>query len=67
MAATHSVPAYERFTIASAAVGETRTITVYPPATSRASDPALPVLYMPDGGIDIFRNLEGEALAFALR
>ena len=42
----------ETFTIRSRVLGETRRINVYvPPAFTGDSAPALPVLYMPDGGI----------------
>ncbi|MGI8765469.1 MAG: alpha/beta hydrolase [Gemmatimonadaceae bacterium] len=53
---TDSVPAHDSFTIQSKALGEARPINVYVPAQYRASrgrsaEP-LPVLYMPDGGLD---------------
>jgi predicted alpha/beta superfamily hydrolase len=42
----------ETFTIQSRALNETRRINVYrPPGCVSATDPACPVLYMPDGGI----------------
>jgi uncharacterized protein len=42
----------ETFTIASKALGETRTLNVYRPSPYGLSpDAPLPVLYMPDGGI----------------
>ncbi len=41
----------QTFTIDSAATGETRTINVYSPVGFAADAPALPVMYMPDGGI----------------
>lgn len=40
----------ETFTLQSAALGETRRINLYRPAAAPA-DQALPVLYMPDGGL----------------
>ena len=47
------LPKHETFTIASRAVGETRTIHVYtPPGYASAPDSRLPVLYMPDGAMD---------------
>jgi hypothetical protein len=50
------VPAHDSFTVHSRALGEARPINVYTPPTYRASAGAraepLPVLYMPDGGID---------------
>ncbi|MGI9090283.1 MAG: alpha/beta hydrolase [Gemmatimonadaceae bacterium] len=51
-----SVPAHDSFTIQSKALGEARLINVYTPTQYRASrgraaEP-LPVLYMPDGGLD---------------
>jgi predicted alpha/beta superfamily hydrolase len=46
------VPPHEVFTIASARVGETRTIAVYlPPGYAKAEGRRYPVLYMPDGGL----------------
>ncbi len=46
------VPPHETFAIASARVGETRTITVYlPPGYAAAAGRRYPVLYMPDGGL----------------
>lgn len=55
-AATDSVPAHDSFTLQSKALGEARPINVYIPARFRASrggnTSALPVLYMPDGGLD---------------
>src|SRR5690349_22703058 len=41
----------ETFTIASDVLGEVRTINVYIPPTGDTVPRALPVLYMPDGGI----------------
>jgi uncharacterized protein len=42
----------ETFTIQSQALGETRRLNVYrPPGCAAPADPACPVLYMPDGGI----------------
>ena len=46
-------PPHESFTIDSRALGEPRPINVYLPRAYRASDNVrLPLLYMPDGGID---------------
>ncbi|MCB1053887.1 MAG: alpha/beta hydrolase [Acidobacteria bacterium] len=45
------VPPHDGLTIASVAVGETRTINVYTPPGYAAGEAAYPVLYMPDGGI----------------
>jgi hypothetical protein len=43
----------ETFTLDSAALSETRRLNVYlPPGHARDPAPALPVLYMPDGGLD---------------
>jgi predicted alpha/beta superfamily hydrolase len=50
-----AVPVYESFTVESGALGEARRINVYTPPSSRAAPAAgtaLPVLYMPDGGLD---------------
>lgn len=51
-----SVPAHDSFTVASGALGEARRINVHTPPSYRASPPprtsALPVLYLPDGGLD---------------
>jgi len=42
----------QTFTLASAALGETRRINVYlPPAYADSATRRLPVLYMPDGGL----------------
>jgi predicted alpha/beta superfamily hydrolase len=47
------VPVHDTFSVASRALGETRQINVYTPPGYRASTGArLPVLYMPDGGLD---------------
>ena len=46
-----SVPAHDAFIVQSKALGEARPINVHVPAHYRASEP-LPVLYMPDGGLD---------------
>lgn len=50
------VPMHESFTVESRAIGEARLIHVYTPHSDRgaatASPTPLPVLYMPDGGID---------------
>ncbi len=45
------IPDYETFTIQSNQVGELRTINVWTPPTYKKNPEALPVLYMPDGGI----------------
>ena len=54
--AADSVPVHDAFTVQSNALGEARKINVYTPARYRAqsgrSVAALPVLYMPDGGLD---------------
>jgi predicted alpha/beta superfamily hydrolase len=51
-----SVPAHDSFTVQSGALGEARLINVYLPPQYRASPgkaaKRLPVLYMPDGGMD---------------
>lgn len=50
-----AVPVHESFTVESGALGEARRINVYTPPSYRAAPPArtaLPVLYMPDGGLD---------------
>lgn len=41
----------ETFTIDSRILGETRRINIYAPPGAAASDPPVPVLYMPDGGM----------------
>lgn len=46
------VPAHDTFTIASHALGETRTVNVHTPAGYGAGRTRVPVLYMPDGGLD---------------
>jgi uncharacterized protein len=46
-----SVPAHDSFTVQSRALGEARPINVYTPPQYRTLS-ALPVLYMPDGGVD---------------
>ena len=48
------VPAHDTFTVRSAALGESRPINVYLPPRYRANGAStpLPVLYMPDGGVD---------------
>jgi predicted alpha/beta superfamily hydrolase len=47
------VLAHDSFTLQSTALGETRPINVYTPPRYRASSAErLPVLYMPDGGLD---------------
>lgn len=51
-----SVPAHDSFTIQSRALNEARLVNVYTPPQYRSSPPRsagpLPVLYMPDGGLD---------------
>lgn len=48
-----SIPAHESFTLQSKAVGEPRLVNVYTPTRYRTTpNVRLPVLYMPDGGID---------------
>ena len=42
----------DAFTLESKALGETRRINVYPPPGYAKTDLRVPVLYMPDGGID---------------
>ncbi|MEO7361738.1 MAG: alpha/beta hydrolase-fold protein, partial [Gemmatimonadaceae bacterium] len=46
------IPAHDTFIIVSKAIGEPRTIHVYTPEAYRISPEPLPVLYMPDGGLD---------------
>jgi predicted alpha/beta superfamily hydrolase len=60
--ATPPVPPHESFTIASARVAETRTITVYlPPGYATAEGRRYPVLYMPDGGLaEDFPHVAGD-------
>lgn len=50
--APDSVPPHDSFTVQSKAVGELRRINVYTPASYRTTRAALPILYMPDGGLD---------------
>ena len=50
-ASADSVPAHESFMVQSRALAEPRPVNVHVPARYRASEP-LPVLYMPDGGLD---------------
>jgi predicted alpha/beta superfamily hydrolase len=52
VAATDTIPAFEFFTLPSAALHEQRRVNVHFPAGYAASRIPLPVLYMPDGGID---------------
>jgi predicted alpha/beta superfamily hydrolase len=47
-----SIPPHESFTLWSRAIGETRRINVYTPPGYAAAQEGLPVLYMPDGGIE---------------
>ncbi|HEX8393398.1 MAG TPA: alpha/beta hydrolase-fold protein [Longimicrobium sp.] len=52
-AAQEPMPPHETFTLHSAALNETRRINVYiPPGFNTARSAALPVLYMPDGGVE---------------
>lgn len=52
VSAQESAPAHEVFTLHSAVLGETRRIAVYtPPGYEAATAAPLPVLYMPDGGV----------------
>ena len=46
-----TIPTHETFTIASVGLGERRTINVYLPPGYDTSRQAVPVLYMPDGGL----------------
>lgn len=48
---TDPIPAHETFTLESAVLGETRTLNVWLPPGYAQSEAALPVLYMPDGGL----------------
>lgn len=45
------IPAHDEFTIESQQLGETRSINVWTPPEYKTSRDALPVMYMPDGGI----------------
>lgn len=45
------IPPHETFTIESKIVNETRVINVWTPPNYKTSNDALPVLYMPDGGV----------------
>jgi predicted alpha/beta superfamily hydrolase len=51
-----SIPAHDSFTVQSRVLGEARRINVYTPPSYRSAAegaaPRLPVLYMPDGGLD---------------
>ena len=51
-----STPAHDSFTVLSKALGEARAINIYTPPQYRAApwgtEEPLPVLYMPDGGLD---------------
>ncbi len=49
--ALDSIPIHDTFTLQSTHVGETRTVNVWTPPTYRDNAEPLPVLYMPDGGI----------------
>ena len=46
-----AIPRHDAFTIDSRALAERRTINVYTPPAYAAGGSALPVLYMPDGGL----------------
>lgn len=46
------IPAHDNFKIVSKHVGETRTINVWIPEEYKSSSDSLPVMYMPDGGIE---------------
>lgn len=47
------VPVHDTFSVASKSIGETRRINVYtPPGYRTSAGGRLPVLYMPDGGLD---------------
>jgi len=46
------IPAHDSFTLVSKAIGEARTINVYTPAFYKTTGARLPVLYIPDGGLD---------------
>jgi hypothetical protein len=46
------IPAHDSFKIVSKHVGETRTINVWMPEEYKSSSDSLPVMYMPDGGIE---------------
>lgn len=46
------IPEHETFTISSKQVGELRTINVWTPPEYNTNADSLPVLYMPDGGIN---------------
>ena len=48
---TDPIPKHDNFTIESKFVNETRVINVWTPPNYKNSKDALPVLYMPDGGI----------------
>ena len=50
--AADSVPTHQTFAIASRALGETRTVHVHTPPGYAGGRTPLPVLYMPDGGLD---------------
>lgn len=52
VARSDSVLAHETLTIQSTAVGESRKVNVYTPPEYRKSGKRVPVLYMPDGGLD---------------
>jgi hypothetical protein len=51
-AAQEAVPPHETFTIASATLGEVRRINVWTPPGYADGKTSLPVLYMPDGGVE---------------
>ena len=70
--AVDPVPPHDSFTVVSQALGESRRINVFVPAGYRASTTLrLPVLYMPDGGIDedfphVVRTVDSLAAAGAI-
>ena len=47
-----SIPEHDTFTIQSKLVGEVRTMNVWTPPSYKVSQESLPVLYMPDGGLE---------------
>ena len=51
-AAAPTTVSHDAFTVQSAALGEPRLVNVHVPRAYRASRAPLPVLYMPDGGMD---------------
>ncbi len=49
---TDAIPEHKTFTLQSEKVGELRTINVWTPPEYKTGTAALPVLYMPDGGVE---------------